>query len=209
MTRCSASWPPARYRRVIPSDAPVVNGLGVSQQCACFSEIPLDMLEGLVARRSRLGIGFHQLNLIPKGAARVWYLDKDTATRTAMQAKITTAMSGGVDPHDPIWRLTPLVDFAADNYHFEWEREWRIPGGLAFIPTEVAFLFLPEEQHAAASASLPTEEAAPDRRTYVPSSTLCGQTNGSKIPFAGSHRRRARSPKMESAVESTVSLRVR
>lgn len=131
-----------------------VNGLGVSQQCACFSEIPLDMLDRLVARRSRFGIGFHQLNLIPKGAARVWYLDKDTATRTAMQAKITTAMSGGVDPHDPIWRLTPLVDFAADNYHFEWEREWRIPGGLAFTPTEVAFLFVPEEQHAAARAFL-------------------------------------------------------
>ena len=29
-----------------------VNGLGTSQHCACFSEIPLDMLDRLVDRRS-------------------------------------------------------------------------------------------------------------------------------------------------------------
>ena len=55
-----------------------VNGLGESQRCACFSEIPLDMLDRLVDRRSKYGIGFHQHTVIPKGGARVWYLDPDT-----------------------------------------------------------------------------------------------------------------------------------
>ena len=30
---------------------------------------------------------------------------------------------------------------------FEWEREWRVPGGLRWELPEAAFLFAPEVQH--------------------------------------------------------------
>lgn len=131
-----------------------VTGLEATQTCACFSEIPLDMLDRLVARRSRYGIGFHQLTLIPKGASRVWYLDPATPTRAAVNGLVRTAMTGGVDLNDDIWRLTPFADNVADNYHFEWEREWRVVGDLAFAPEDVAFLFIPGEQHDDARAFL-------------------------------------------------------
>jgi hypothetical protein len=127
-----------------------VAGLGESQRCACFSEIPLDLLDRLVERRSRYGVGFRQSTITDKGGGRVWYLDQGTPARAAMQAMVAAAMTGGVDPNDSIWKLTPLVDYTAPNYHFEWEREWRVPGGLQFAPGEVSFLFVPEELHNAA-----------------------------------------------------------
>jgi hypothetical protein len=53
----------------------------------------------------------------------------------------------------PFWRVAPFIDhpgnFGLSRYEFEWEREWRVPGGLTFAEHEVAFLFLPEEWHAA------------------------------------------------------------
>ncbi len=131
-----------------------VNGLGTSQHCACFSEIPLDMLDRLVDRRSMYGIGFHHDTVISKGAGRVWYLDEGTQHRAAFANMVTKAMNGGVDPGDDIWRITPFVDRTAPNYHFEWEREWRVPGGLNFSPEDVAFLFVPESQHSLAAAFL-------------------------------------------------------
>ena len=131
-----------------------VNGLDLTQHCACFSEIPLDMLDRLVARRSNYGIGFHQDTLIPKGAGRVWYLDQGTSQLAAMQSMVTLAMTGGVDQADPVWRITPFADSTAPNYHFEWEREWRLPNSLSFIPDDVAFLFLPEHLHSAAAEFL-------------------------------------------------------
>jgi hypothetical protein len=128
--------------------------LGDSQKSACFSEIPLDLLARVIARRSLYGIGFRQDFLINHGGARVWYLDKDGSASAAFQEAVRAAMTGGIDPADPVWRITPLIDYPGDyggtQYRFEWEREWRVPGGLAFGPDDVAFLFIPEEWHGAA-----------------------------------------------------------
>lgn len=132
-----------------------VNGLGATQHCACFSEIPLDMLDRLVDRRnSKYGIGFRQDTVITKGAGRVWYLDQGAPSRAALGHIVSQAMTGHVDPDDHIWTITPFVDHTAPNYHFEWEREWRAPGGLDFTPEEVAFLFVPEFQHPQAATFL-------------------------------------------------------
>jgi hypothetical protein len=64
------------------------------------------------------------------------------------------AVKGGMDPGDPLWSLTPFIDFSQENYRFEWEREWRVPGseGMRFTPDDVAFLFLPEDEHASTQA---------------------------------------------------------
>ncbi len=101
--------------------------LGDSQKSACFSEIPLDLLRRLIERRSLYGIGFRQ-----------------DYPRWGM-AQIQTAFRS---------LSVPFVDFpgtyGATQYRFEWEREWRVPGGLAFSPDDVAFLFIPEELHVAA-----------------------------------------------------------
>jgi hypothetical protein len=127
-------------------------GLGDSQKPACFSEIPLDLLDRLIRRRSPYGIGFRHDLLVAQGGARVWYLDKDGPASAAFEEVIRARMvGGGIDPEDPLWRLTPFIDYPGEygwtQYRFEWEREWRVPGGLDFGPDEVAFLFLPEEEH--------------------------------------------------------------
>jgi hypothetical protein len=131
-----------------------VAGLGESQCSACLSEIPLDLLARLIQRRSLYGTGFRQDFLVEKGGARVWYLDKDGTVAAAFKEVVRSAESGGVDPSAPLWKVTPFVDYPGDyggtQYRFEWEREWRVPRPLEFQPEDVAFLFIPEELHAAA-----------------------------------------------------------
>jgi hypothetical protein len=131
-----------------------IPGLSLSQHSACFSEIPLDLLDRLVERRSKYGIGFRQDFLIKRGGGRVWYLDKDGVPAYNFNRQINTAVAGGVDPNDPLWALTPFVDFpgayGASEFRFEWEREWRVPTTLHFAPTDAEFLFIPEAYHAAA-----------------------------------------------------------
>jgi hypothetical protein len=131
-----------------------LTALGDSQKSACFSEIPLDLLGRLIARRSLYGIGFRQDFLTERGGARVWYLDKDGPAAESFKELVRSGMTGGVDPIAPIWKTTPFVDYPGEyggtQYRFEWEREWRVPGGLQFGRDDVAFLFIPEELHSAA-----------------------------------------------------------
>lgn len=128
--------------------------LGESQKSACFSEIPLDLLDRLVTRRSSYGLGFTQETLIDRGGGRVWYLDKDGPAAAGFQELIRGHMLGGIETSDSIWKVTPFVDYPGEYgdtaYRFEWEREWRVPRGLRFAPDDVAFLFLPEQYHEAA-----------------------------------------------------------
>jgi hypothetical protein len=125
-----------------------------SQRSACFSEIPLDLLQRRIQRRSLYGIGFHQDFLVAKSGARVWYLDNEGEVAGRFQVLVNQRSFFGVDVDDPLWKLTPFVDFpgtyGTSRYEFEWEREWRVPGGLQFAPDDVAFLFIPEQYHDAA-----------------------------------------------------------
>lgn len=122
------------------------------QSSTCLSEIPLDRLDRLVARRSQYGIGFRQDVVTAAGGGRVWYVDRDTALANAVWDAMKAASGPPMQADHPIWRLTPFIDFPGDyegtQYRFEWEREWRVPGGLEFKPEQVAFLFIPEELHA-------------------------------------------------------------
>lgn len=121
------------------------------QDSVCFSEIPLDMLDRLVESRSQYGLGFHQRTLVRAGGARVWYVDRLSPTGDAVQGVVDAAIDQRAWA-DPLWRLTPFIDRPSDEprYRFEWEREWRVPGGLRFESTDVAFLFIPAELHGAA-----------------------------------------------------------
>jgi hypothetical protein len=128
-----------------------VPGIEGTQRCVCFSEIPLDMLDRLIQRRSLYGIGFPKEFIVSKGGAPLWYLDKDGAQAPIIRAQIDERVAAGVDPDDPFWELTPFIDnpgnYAGRPYRFEWEREWRVIGDMTFHEEDVAFLFLPEDDH--------------------------------------------------------------
>lgn len=125
-----------------------------SQKAACFSEIPLDKLARLVARRGRYAIGFRKRLLVDRGGGPVLYAYKDTPHWAAVHDLMRRALASPDPAADPIWRLTPFVEAPGEHkgrpYYFEWEREWRHAGHFRFQPGEVAFLILPEEMHEAA-----------------------------------------------------------
>jgi hypothetical protein len=128
-----------------------VPGIEETQRVVCFSEIPLDMLDRLIDRRSLYGVGFTKEFLVAKGGAPLWYLDKEGEQAPIIRAQIDQRVAAGVDADDPFWRLTPFIDnpgnYAGRPYRFEWEREWRVIGDMRFHQDDVAFLFLPEEDH--------------------------------------------------------------
>ena len=120
----------------------------------CFSEIPLDMLDRLIWRRSLDGIGFRKDFLLARGGAPLWYLDKDSEQGRLVYQLMLAKRRDGIDPDDPFWQLSPFIDnpgnYPTGEYRFEWEREWRVVGELEFEPEDVSFLFLPEADHARA-----------------------------------------------------------
>jgi hypothetical protein len=129
--------------------------LADSQRAVCFSEVPLGFLERIAARRnSKYGIAFSKRFLLDRGGAPLWYLEHGTlpyeAFRSTIEQHATTP-----NLSDPLWRLTPFVDFPSGpispyKYDFRWEREWRITADITFTEADVAFLLIPEHNHAAA-----------------------------------------------------------
>lgn len=121
-----------------------------AHRSAALSEIPLHLLDRLVKCRSRYGIGFSQEFLLSRGGARVWYVETGGAPAQAIRRQVDRRVSDGVDPDDPLWQITPFIDFPDPTHartDWRWEREWRVPGGLNFEPDDVAFLFIPAEFH--------------------------------------------------------------
>lgn len=123
--------------------------LGDSQHATCLSEIPLGMLGRLANRHGHWGVGFTRSFVRSRGGAPVWYLARETPQHAAFREVVRQAMCNGIDPGEPIWSLTPFVDYPGrgdwGTYEFEWEREWRVVGGLEFALNDVEFLFIPEE----------------------------------------------------------------
>ncbi|GAA4237633.1 hypothetical protein GCM10022254_50270 [Actinomadura meridiana] len=133
-----------------------VAGLGDSQQAACLSEIPLDRLDRLVERHGEWGLGFLKSYIRCRNGGPVWYTHRDSDLAEAVFQTVRQAMCGGVDPEDPLWKLTPFIDktgaWDGGRYEFEWEREWRVLGDLEFFVGDVEFLIIPEVQQASMQA---------------------------------------------------------
>jgi hypothetical protein len=126
-----------------------------TQAAACFSEIPLEYLDRLTNRReSCYGLAFRKEFVIASGGGPVWYVEHPSLLGGWVEAVKDTALNPSFVPDHPVWRITPFIerpgDYNGATYRFEWEREWRVPGGLCFTPDRVAFLFLPESDHQAA-----------------------------------------------------------
>jgi hypothetical protein len=124
-----------------------------TQRAVCLSEIPLDRLDRLVERHGEFGVGFRKTFIQQRSGRPVWYLHRDTVGCADFKELVRTAMLGGIDPADPVWRLTPFVDYPGvgtwGRYEFEWEREWRVVGDLLFnLLTDLEFIIAPQRTHA-------------------------------------------------------------
>jgi hypothetical protein len=124
-----------------------------SQRVVCFSEVPIGFLERISNRRnSKYGIGFTKRFLLNRGGAPLWYLEHGTPQQQALARMIDDARRPGGAEDDPIWSLTPFVDFPSGpsspyTYDFRWEREWRVAADVDFDSNDVAFLLIPERNH--------------------------------------------------------------
>lgn len=119
------------------------------QKSVCFSEVPPGQWSRLVDRRAtKFGIGFTKEFVLSKGGGPIWYAWKDTPHYYALQDMMHQAKG---DAEAPIWSLTPLIDapgkYGANDYLFDWEREWRHVGDMGFRTEDVEFLLLDEENH--------------------------------------------------------------
>jgi hypothetical protein len=108
---------------------------------ACFSEVPIDQIDRLAARRGRYGIGFRRSFVQSKGGGRVWYAEEPQ--RALVFDSFNHIYRTDTDRTNPLWKLTPFIDDVSPAYDFTWEREWRVPGGLSFELSDVAFLVRP------------------------------------------------------------------
>lgn len=75
----------------------------------------------------------------------------------------------------------PFVDSVSQTYRyqFEWEREWRVPGGLAFDMTDVAFVIVPD-----GSAQESVEDLAIGKATYYSHDDLAASFTAQPQPVA-------------------------
>lgn len=100
---------------------------------ACFTEMPLSELGRLRDRGKLWGIAFKREFVLNQGGQRVWYVDGDKTPYEALNA-LKEAAYDSRDWKNRIWDVTPFVDERnpAKLYAFDWEREWRVIGGLRF-----------------------------------------------------------------------------
>jgi hypothetical protein len=142
----------ARQRRERLRDYP-------TQKSVCLSEVPLDLLDRLIARRGPWGLGFTKKSVVTDGGAPVWYVEKDTELASALEVlqQSLTAVGQRSEWH----RITPFIDKVGEFpdgslYRFEWEREWRVPKRLDLDTGNLAFLFAPTAEHSQLVADLKT-----------------------------------------------------
>jgi hypothetical protein len=139
---------------------------------ACLSEVPLNQVQRLIDRHGPWGIGFKKSLIRKSGGGRVWYVDEKTSLQEAISDSVA-ALLRDREFDAPFWRVTPFIDLVspARSYEFEWEREWRVPGGLPFSYTDVAFVW-PNQKDGA--DKIVEEIFADYRPAWTPSGEVIG-----------------------------------
>lgn len=131
--------------------APVRDG----QMSVCLSEVPLDRSDRIVARHGTFGVAFSKDFIKARGGARVWYLDDGSAPSRALFERIGHVMRDGAWD-DELWKITPFIDRVMPGlYEWEWEREWRVTGGLQFNLGDIAFVLTPDGLDEGVEAGVP------------------------------------------------------
>jgi hypothetical protein len=118
-----------------------------SQKSCCLSEIPMDYLPRLAEQHGQFGVVFSRGFVEAEGGCRVWYLEKGSVPADTLRDLMSRHFPN-VNDDDSLLELTPFIDYLNPSRTFDWEREWRVPGGLQFTATEVKCLFAPESRHA-------------------------------------------------------------
>ena len=75
---------------------------------ACFSERPLDLIDRLMSRHGRYGVGFLKKYSVESGGARVWYLEKGHPPDTALFALVGQLLRDR-NFQSEMWSLTPFI----------------------------------------------------------------------------------------------------
>jgi hypothetical protein len=132
--------------------------VGICQEAVCFSEIPPGQWQRLAEQReTKYGLAFTKQFIRSRGGGPIWYVWKGTLHWRTLQDMMTSAAG---DAGASIWKLTPMIDAPGDygetEYYFDWEREWRHIGSMAFSTDDVAFLLIPEELHSSARSFFET-----------------------------------------------------
>ena len=123
-----------------------------SQRCVCLSETPLHLIERISKTRGPYGIGFTKNFVASQGGNPIWYVLKQNSLGKDLDDLLKISRQKGGEIEDIFWRIAPFFDIVTKaedrpKYKFEWEREWRVCGGLSFETQEVAFLVIPENRH--------------------------------------------------------------
>lgn len=114
-----------------------------THKAVCLTEAPASELGRIAARKSQFGLAFHRDFIVSKGGQRVWYVNYGTPTWDAFTHELNRLRS--IDDPSRFNELTPFVDMVRqDSYAFDWEREWRVLGGLRFEWEEIAYLITPQ-----------------------------------------------------------------
>lgn len=117
-----------------------LNKVATKHESACFTEMPLTELNRLRDRGKSWGIAFKKEFVERQGGQRVWYLGSESSPYVALHEMKEAAFETR-DWENPVWNITPFVDNVdPGKYAFDWEREWRVVGGLHFDLEEVVLL---------------------------------------------------------------------
>jgi len=111
-------------------------------RAVCLSEASLQQLARLAKYRGRYGLGFTKQFIRSKGGGPLFQVQDER------YEAITSLIRAGLnDPNASIWTLVPFIDRVLPSYQYDWDKEWRVPGGLGFTDDVVSFILLPEEEH--------------------------------------------------------------
>lgn len=118
-----------------------LDAVSEKHESACFTEMPLSELARLRDRGKPYGIAFKREFVLSQGGQRVWYVDGGLGPHSAIYSMKESAFERR-DWQDKVWAITPFVDECNPDKHyvFDWEREWRVVGGLSFELEDVALV---------------------------------------------------------------------
>ena len=131
-----------------------------SQRVVAFTESPLEHLQAffvpLVEKRRNqfqpYGLAFNKKQARDKGINPVWYVDSTSGVGTASPTRaikrlLRQAKDAGDFVSSPMAKVAPFVETMGSTgswrKEFSWEREWRHPGDLHFVPDNVAGISVP------------------------------------------------------------------
>ncbi|TFD27755.1 hypothetical protein [Cryobacterium lyxosi] len=122
---------------------PVWSAVGDRHLSACFTELPIGDLHRVARAKGKYGIAVSKSFAKNEGAQEVIYLDLDSRDYCRIEREIAAAKRAG-DVNADAWNRSPFISPNRPNYKYEYEKEWRVPGGLQFSWSDILFVSGPD-----------------------------------------------------------------